>query len=181
MAKSLRTEQIADLFLVNLAKPKGVEKDDLLDEFLVTRNIYYDFKSLQAVLNLLLEEKLVEVIPGVSSSLTYVPYNKQVAAVEGQIMPVSAYLANTEGIIPGCEITGKGRHFVDEGQKLDIQGIIEKKENRKKWTERLINFLIALITAIGVVLLTEPIKKIINSKPQIEHSPVRPRPAHRRV
>jgi hypothetical protein len=177
-AKALRKEQIADLFLQHLSK-KGIDgADAILLNFLDDNNIYYDIQSLQEVIELLLEKNLIKEVP---NTMAAVGYFDETEPVQDGIPRPAAWLSSIEGMIKQSEITLKGRNFIKKGQKLDVIGLAEAKAKKDKRRERIVTFIIALATAVGVTLLTEPIKIIVaelakSAKNRIhESSPVRPR------
>ena len=172
-AKSLRKEQIADLFLKHLSKKRVDGPEAILLNFLDDKNIYYDAQSLEEALSLLLEKKLIKEVPNTMAAVGY--FDDSELAVPG------AWIGSVEGVIKQSEITLKGKYFIKKGQKLDLVGLAEAKANREKWKERLITLGIALFTAVCVTLLTEPIKHFFAEHKKAEKesinesSPVRPR------
>ncbi|GAB3637823.1 hypothetical protein GCM10027422_34130 [Hymenobacter arcticus] len=102
------------------------------------------------------------------------------SAIPGRILHPSAWLSSVEWTIQQSEITPKGKDFIKKGQKLDVVCLAEAKANREKWKERLITLGIALITAVCVTLLTEPIKQFFTERKKDEKksinesSPVHP-------
>lgn len=156
-AKSLRKEQVADLFLKHLSRKYVDGSDAVLLNFLDDKNIYYDAESLRQVLDILIEKKLIKEVPNTMAAIAY--FDASDFAVSGRILHPAAWIGSIEGTIQQSEITSKGKDFVQKGQKLDVIGLAEAKASREKWKERLITLGIALVTAVFVTLLTEPIKQ----------------------
>ncbi|WP_151087397.1 hypothetical protein [Hymenobacter baengnokdamensis] len=171
--KTRRPEQIADLVLKHLHE-RGVSSElFFLNDFLSKKNIYKDVALLKAVFQLLLDEELIKENKD-SRRLSAFGYDlpNQVATSPENTFP------EIKLILYPIDISVKGRYFVSHGQSLDKQGVAEALENAKKWRERRLNFLIALITAIAVVCVTEPIKRYFApDKANIQNasSPLRPR------
>lgn len=177
MEKYLRPEQLADLFLSYLF----LNREDgagTLSRFSDSSKIYLDGQLAGEIIELLYAKKLIKAIQG---SLDVLAFPDERPRSEEQIMqPAQAFDGfSIEGNYPHFEITPRGRAFVSQGQRLDIQGVVEEKENARKWKDRGINFVIAIATAFLIFLLTEPVKRKfedVRTKKQMnsESSPLRP-------
>ena len=181
MAEYYRVEQLADMFLEYLFQHRKEGRSLGLSDCFSKKNVYIDGELATGVIELLVGKKMMKEVQGTLDLLSFKIEDYQ----QGEkIMKPAHFLDGyaVEANYPHYEITPKGCAFITHGRKLDIQSLLEAKESRKKWLDRLINFGIAVATALFIFLLTEPMKRKLaeqetntSKRNDSESSPLRPR------
>lgn len=179
MKQYLRPEQLADLFLSYLFIQRKIGSGSL-SGFFGGKKIYIDAQLADEVIALLSTRKLIK---PVEHTLDLLAFSNENVRKEGEVMKPAHFLDGfaIEGSYPQFDITPRGMAFISHGQKLDIEDVIEHRENVKKWKDRTINIIVAVLTALLVLLMTEPVKRRLEqsngTKNQVsnEGSTIRPR------
>ncbi|RYY85046.1 MAG: hypothetical protein EOO15_18000 [Chitinophagaceae bacterium] len=137
MSKAASVECIADIYLYELRKKEKKKSKETvqLAYLLDKKGIYYTQQLLMDVCKLVVyggyaDEDLLK--------MHGVGYDKNAGMTGG----------NIKALLPAHRLTVKGRDFVDHGQKLDTKGVEDTKEKRRKWQERGINALIAVVVFV---------------------------------
>lgn len=164
MTKTLSIEAIADKFLKHLLTYSREDYGAMLHDYLYEQNIYFDAGVLEAVMTLLNTSRLIEEIPGTGA---YISYDRS-----GDLLQS---LSKIEARIPQCKISDYGRHFVENGQKLDKVSVIQAREDRKKYREWIISFVLGVFTVIVSEQINKYLERNREAQKSNESSTVRPR------
>lgn len=145
MSKRESNERIAELYLYELRKQERQNKRGeflsnlFLDSFLKRKNIFFDQTIINEVVSMLEKKGFIK---RDDEAMSILYYEKQESMFDIQPENIKSFSNN-------YSLTLSGRDFVDQKQKLDMQRVKDRKENKKKWVERLISFLIS----VGVFII----------------------------
>lgn len=165
MKKVHRIEHLADLFLRYLAEHHEEDGGKAMGNFFETKGIYFDGERGTAISELLESRKLVKVIP---NSLELIGFSEpEKASGDEEIMQPAHFLDGfgLDGSFSHYTISPKGLAFVSHDERLDMQGVTEEQENKRKWKDRAINAGIAILTALFIFFITEPFKNKSSNTP----------------
>jgi hypothetical protein len=137
--KSVSIEKAADLYLAVLAKEST--PPPFLTAVLKDHCVFYDNAFLKDTLNMLDTKGFITIYKSGTSTRYFAPaYGRPETEPSHPVKP--------KLLINQYRITKEGWHFVNSGQELDTKGRSERAEERKKWRERVITALIAIVVSL---------------------------------
>ncbi len=138
--KALTIERMGELFIYHLRTLEKAGKGyEYLGHFLVKKKIYFNQQTLVDILNLLETKNFIEKIP---DKIRIDNFGKAESII-------TALNQNFKSAHALYKLSLLGKDFVDSKQKIDLERIKERRENRKKWHERIISLIISIIVFVA--------------------------------